>query len=172
MHPGPDQDTSRTTPRQRLTVADAATLLGVSQDAIRKRVARNSIEHEKSEDGRLFVYLYPSETREAADQDASKTALDIMQDQVEYLRRQLEVWQEEARRKDHIIMSLTQRIPELELAPGEPREFDISASEERGEGDAPRSRRSAVRGYIGSSSGREGVVAERSKGFWRRVFGR
>jgi len=114
MQPGPDQDTSQTTPRQRLTVADAAALLGVSQDAIRKRVARNSIEHEKSDDGRIFVFLDPSETREAADQDASKTAFDIMEEQVEYLRRQLEVWQEEARRKDHIIAALTERIPELE----------------------------------------------------------
>ena len=118
-------------------MADAATLLGVSQDAIRKRVARNSIEHEKSEDGRLFVYLDPSETREAADQDASKTALGIMQDQVEYLRHQLEVWQEEARRKDHIIAALTERIPELEPAP-EPRESPETASEGRdGDGGGP-----------------------------------
>jgi len=149
MHPGPDQDTSRTTPRQRLTVADAATLLGVSQDAIRKRVARNSIEHEKSEDGRLFVYLYPSETREAADQDASKTALDIMQDQVEYLRRQLEVWQEEARRKDHIIAALTERIPELEPA-SDQRESRVEPSE--------------------TEDGVEATPDEEKRSWWHKLF--
>jgi hypothetical protein len=37
-----------------------------------------------------------------------------MAEQIDYLRRQLEVWQEEARRKDHIIAALTERIPELE----------------------------------------------------------
>lgn len=41
---------------------------------------------------------------------------DSLEDQVDYLRRQLEVWQEEARRKDHIIAALTERIPELEPA--------------------------------------------------------
>ncbi len=39
----------------------------------------------------------------------------------EELRRREEEHREESRRKDHIIMSLTQRIPELEAAP-EPRE--------------------------------------------------
>jgi hypothetical protein len=37
--------------------------------------------------------------------------VDSLEDQVDYLRRQLEVWQEEARRKDHIIVALTERHP-------------------------------------------------------------
>ena len=132
-------------------MADAATLLGVSQDAIRKRVARSSIEHDKDADGRVFVYLDPSETRQAADQGASKTALNIMQEQVEYLRRQLEVWQEEARRKDHIIAALTERIPELE-AP-------------RSQGDE--------NGPSTSSSGEERVEDapdEQKRSWWRRFL--
>jgi hypothetical protein len=63
-----------------------------------------------------------------------------MQDQNEYLRRQLEVWQEEARRKDHIIAALTERIPELEAAkeaPPEPREAPVSASEDRAGTESP-----------------------------------
>ena len=51
----------------------------------------------------------------------------------EELRRREEEHREESRRKDHIIMSLTQRIPELEApASPEPRESDVSASKERG----------------------------------------
>ncbi len=50
---------------------------------------------------------------------------------VDYLQRELEVRNEELRRKDTIIMSLTQRIPELEPArdiPSEPRESAVTAS--------------------------------------------
>ncbi len=48
-----------------------------------------------------------------------------------YLRQETEDWKEEARCKDTIIMSLTQRIPELE-APTESR----GASDKVGEGTA------------------------------------
>ena len=39
-----------------------------------------------------------------------------LEEQVNYLRRQLDIWQEEARRKDAIIMTMAQRIPDLEPA--------------------------------------------------------
>ena len=143
------QDLSQT-PLERLTVADAAALMGVSQDAVRKRIQRNTIRWDKDAEGRVYVYLAASETRQATDQDASKTALDIMQDQVEYLRRQLEVWQEEARRKDHIIAALTERIPELE-APREPRESPAAASEEEGKGEPP--------------------PQQERRSWWQRIFG-
>jgi hypothetical protein len=139
MRHADDQDTSKT-PLERLTVADAAALMGVSQDAVRKRIQRNSITWDKDAEGRVYVYLDPSETRQAGDQDASKTALEIMENQVEYLRKQLEVWQEEARRKDHIIAALTERIPELEPAkeaPREPREESVTPSEESGRKHVP-----------------------------------
>jgi hypothetical protein len=43
-------------------------------------------------------------------------------------RQEVEGWKEEACRKDTIIMSLTQRIPELEASP-EPREHHVATSE-------------------------------------------
>ena len=42
------------------------------------------------------------------------TLVQSLQDQIAYLRQEAEDWKEEARRKDTIIMSLTQRLPELE----------------------------------------------------------
>jgi hypothetical protein len=66
--------------------------------------------------------------------------VDSLEDQGDYLRRQLEVWQEEARRKDHIIAALTERIPELEpasnAAPG-PRGDPVSPSEDSTNGESP-----------------------------------
>ena len=50
-----------------------------------------------------------------------------LEDQFNYLRRQLDVWQEEARRKDAIIMTMAQRIPELEPA-SEPSESPETAT--------------------------------------------
>ncbi len=40
--------------------------------------------------------------------------LDSLAGQIAFLRMELEARTEEARRKDHIIMALTQRVPELE----------------------------------------------------------
>jgi hypothetical protein len=41
----------------RVSVYQAAEVMGVTVDAIRKRVARGTIPHEKDEDGRVWVIL-------------------------------------------------------------------------------------------------------------------
>ena len=106
----------------RLTVAQAAHRLGVTQDAVRKRIARGTIRHEKDYEGRIFVYLDTFERESKTDQDANQDKYTrSLEDQIDFLRRELE-------RKDTIIMSLTQRIPELEASP-EPREGHGAASE-------------------------------------------
>src|SRR5215212_3619925 len=128
--PRQDQDVQQDRPQDvldKLTVAQAANRLGVTQDAVRKRIARGIIRHEKDKEGRIFVYLDTFETESKTDQDnerdaESKTVSDAeqdkytrsLEDQIDFLRRELE-------RKDTIIMSLTQRIPELEPVQ-EPRE--------------------------------------------------
>ena len=143
------QDTLQDPPQDaldRISVAQAATRLGITQDAVRKRIARGTIRHGKDHEGRTFVYLDTFENtfeREAkTDQDngqgaESKTVQDAdqdkytrsLEDQIDFLRRELE-------RKDTIIMFLTQRIPELEASP-ETREGHVMASEEADESTAP-----------------------------------
>lgn len=110
----------------RLTVAEAAERLGVTQDAVRKRMARGTIRHFR-EDGRLYVYLdtFEKSSKTVQDErqdDASKTVQNAgqdryvaaLEDQIQFLRRELE-------RKDAILLRLTERIPELE-AVQEPRD--------------------------------------------------
>jgi excisionase family DNA binding protein len=46
----------------RLTVVEAAERLGVKEQAVRKRIARGTLHHTKDEDGRVYVYLRPSDT--------------------------------------------------------------------------------------------------------------
>lgn len=107
----------------RITVAQAAERLQITQDAVRKRIARGTIVHDKDEDGRIFVYLdtFERATKTVQDEggeEPSKTVQDAgqdkytrsLEDQIEFMRRELE-------RKDAIILSLTQRIPELEATP-------------------------------------------------------
>jgi hypothetical protein len=53
-----------------------------------------------------------------------------------YLRQESEDWKEETRRKDTIIISLTQRIPELE-APLESQEAPVMPSEVPTKGTPP-----------------------------------
>ena len=101
----------------RLTVAEAAARLGVKEQAIRKRIQRGTIAHDKDDDGRVHVYLAPDDraTGTGAGVDSGiSTLVQSLQDQIAYLRQEAEDWKEEARRKDTIIMSLTQRLPELE----------------------------------------------------------
>ena len=121
--PSPDLD--------RLTVAQAADALAISQDAVRKRIARGTIAHDRDESGRVYVYLSASETVHKTDQDtvqddATKTVQDTyirsLEDQIAFLRRELE-------RKDTILLNLTERIPQLE-APQETRESPETVEEE------------------------------------------
>ena len=126
----------------KITVAEAAERLGVSQDAVRKRIARGTIHHGKGEDGRIFVYLDTFERASKTVQDEpperpSKTDQDegqdkytrSLEDQIDFLRRELE-------RKDTIIMSLAQRIPELE-ASSELRDTPDAATGHADRGDVP-----------------------------------
>ncbi len=148
--PSPDLD--------RLTVAQAADALSISQDAVRKRIARGTIPHDRDETGRVHVYLSPSETVHKTDQDiaqgdATKTVQDAyvrsLEDQIAFLRRELE-------RKDTILLNLTERIPQLE-APSEARESPQTVEEEPGRAE-PR-----------SAAGEAQTVTSRP--WWRRLLG-
>ncbi len=144
--------------RYRVTVQEAAKRLGVKEGAIRKRIGRGTLDSEKEGD-RVYVYIdapplknYDEERDDAGygtghpmgqppGQDEGyplgyDALVGSQQDQIAFLRRELEVWQEEARRKDHIIAALTERIPELEPA-AEARNGHEKPSEDAGEDDPP-----------------------------------
>jgi len=113
----------------RVTVAEAAVRLGVKEQAIRKRIQRGTLVHDKDGDGRVYVYLDTQDRATGTGTDAGmSTLVQSLQEQIAYLRQEAEDWKEEASRKDTIIMSLTQRIPELE-APTKPREASDAAQE-------------------------------------------
>ncbi len=148
----------------RLTVAEAAERLGVKEQAVRKRIARGTLQHDKDEDGRVYVYLSPSDSDANPEAEGNSTGggtdtyalIRTLEDQVGYLRREVEDWKDESRRKDAIIMSLTQRIPELE-APREP----------------PGGPQAPAEGSEGSErpATRSGAQEAAQRSWWRRWFG-
>ena len=98
--------------RRRLDLKKAAEALDTSVDAIRKRISRGTLEADKDPDGRVYVWVDLDQTDSPC--DPSFALLEAKDQTIELLRRELEVWQEEARRKDQIIAALTERITELE----------------------------------------------------------
>jgi excisionase family DNA binding protein len=47
---------------ERLTVAEAAERLGITKEAVRKRIHRGTIRSDKDQDGTVRVYISPSDT--------------------------------------------------------------------------------------------------------------
>ena len=142
----------------RLSVAEAAKVLGVTQAAVYKRIQRGTIAHIKNDEGHVFVYVDPTNTPTDKSMDGEGGSTDKLSDKSmdesnsqelvaelrthnEHLRQEIEAWREEARRKDAIIMTMAQRIPELEPArdasPEAP-EWSQTAEEGRGNGTTGR----------------------------------
>ena len=147
---------------ERLSVAQAARALGLTESGVRKRVARGTLPHERDENGTVWVFVDPLQTVSGTPLDnqtdeVRDTILDTLRDQVATLKDQVRYLQAEGQRKDAIIMTMAQRIPELEPAReevSEPREAPVSSSEETGKGKGPEQQESSQR-----------------RSWWRQFFG-
>ena len=150
-------DTDMTPPPIRVTVEDAAKLLGVSIDAIRKRIERGTLKSEKV-NGTRYVFLDSDMSGQDADRTGHDTDMSAlvasMQDQINTLKQELEDWKEQARRKDHLLAAALERIPAIE-APPEPRESPVSASDTPDKGE----------------EGRADDAEPEKRSWWQRVFG-
>src|SRR5918997_6043758 len=99
--------------------------MGVTVDAIRKRISRDTIPHERDEDGRVWVLLdidqYAASKVHDTDQYPDAGALISAKDEtIAALREQLEQANERDRENRRIIAALTSRIPAIE-APADER---------------------------------------------------
>jgi hypothetical protein len=143
-----------------ITIQDAARRLGVSEGAVRKRVARGTLEHDKEESGRVYVYL---DTGVDGGQDEgvdpnSSALISHLEEEISYLR-------DENRRKDEIIMQQAMTMRAL----GAPDSEATRAEQNEGqETPAP--------GPEGSHTPEEakpgeGNIERPHRGLWRRIFG-
>ena len=133
----------------RVTIQEAARRLGVSEGAVRKRVTRNTLRHDKAPDGRVFVYLDERDTRGVDDvQDTgvhpnSRALISRLEGEVEFLRDQM-------RRQQEIIAQQAVTMRQL----SEPPESTVVDQE----GEEP-------------PESTEGSQTDTQRPWWRRMFG-
>jgi hypothetical protein len=104
----------------RVTVDEAARHLGLTVDAVRKRVQRRQIAYEKDEAGRVRIVLDEPETLQDIGPDNTGQETVTHEELVEELRRTNELLREvittrdeEIRRRDTIIMNMTEAMKAL-----------------------------------------------------------
>jgi hypothetical protein len=141
--------------RERVTVQEASQRLGITESAVRKRVQRRLLEHDKEADGRLYVYLDTQEVRRDKVRDSSYDMLvRRLENENEFLRRELE-------RKDTILLNMTEAMkalsPPSQETPPEERESPGTVEEEP-ERAEPRTDRVEAQGSV-------------RRPWWRRWFG-
>jgi excisionase family DNA binding protein len=139
-----DQDTTQ----DRVTIQEAARRLGVKEDAIRKRIQRGTLPHEKTAEGRVFVWVDAAQdTTEDAYQDTGRDELLAeLRDQVRFLR-------EELAPKDAIMLRMAESIPQLEA----PRESPVSEARPGPSDPLPTPAERLKRPQSAQSSGAGGV---------------
>ena len=133
--------TGRTTGRW-MDLKEAAETLGVTSEAVRKRVRRGTIASEKHENGRVLVWVdvgSDSEYDGGYDERVGRgydELLEEVRERARFLEKQLDEEREANRENRRIIAGLVQRVPELEPA-SEPQESPVRASGESGKRSAP-----------------------------------
>jgi len=165
-------DESRT---RRVTVEEAATLLGIKEESVRKRVSRGKLRSDKDPEGRLLVYVGGTQTvrdaygdRSVTDEDEqsdlARELIEELHSRISSLEYQLSEERESRRRADTIIAQLTQanaalaaRVPKLEAA---------ESREDASEGAAEEPERAER-----SSAGGVAEEGAQRRGFWSRLFG-
>ncbi len=166
------RSTGRFTGR-RVTMQQAADELGLTVEAIRKRVQRETLASDKGEDGRRYVYLdhgrdtYRAESR-TAEGSPSYELVEALRDQIEYLQRQVEEEREARRRADVLLTRLMDRVPELEAPRQEPQEQRRGSplrTEEGPEGSTPTQGPADPEAGVGRPEGTA------SRPWWRRLLG-
>jgi len=148
--------------RERVTVQQAARHLGITESAVRKRVQRGLLQHDKESDGRLYVYL---DTQDIDRDEVRDRSYDMLvrrlENENEFLRRELE-------RKDTILLNMTDAMKAL----NPPAPEDSSVARESPESSGPTGELEEVWEELGTertrremaeSTLREGMDEERQR---------
>ncbi len=160
----------------RVTVPEAAHILGIKEESVRKRVSRGTLRSEKDATGRLLVWVDGTQTVRDESVDQSVTdrdgLLESKDETISILRDQLRLRAEEIQRRDVIISQLTQatsnltdRLRELE-APADAPEPSQTGEDGAQEPEKVAPMPAPAQADTGAQNGSQRV------GWWRRMFGR
>ena len=137
--------------------------MGITVDAIRKRISRRTIPHERDEDGRVWVLLdndqdAASKVHDTDQPPSDSTALiSEMRGRIEDLRDQLEAERQGHAEARRLLMAALERIPPALEAPG-----DAETVEEAPEGAEPRP---------AAGGAHEPTQGAQRRSWWRRLIG-
>ncbi len=158
-------------PTDALTVTEAAEVLGITTEAARMRVKRGTLPITRI-DGTVYVLLErpngsvggpngsvggpngsvsgPNRRPHGHTDTGAGALLAAKDETISHLRRELDARNEELRRKDAILLTLAQRVPELEASQGGQEDVQEPAS---------------------GSGGVEDRKEPERRSWWRRLFG-
>ncbi len=164
--------------RQRLTVQEAAEILRTSVDAVRMRVRRGSLDSDRGEDGRMYVWVNVDESETKREPNGKSTALISAKDEtIRVLTEQLQAEREAHAEARRLLAALIQRVPELE-APASPEPPGGPEPTAEGPERAEQQPRSGTGGlHAGYERPRDTAEfpirgGSLTRPWWRRVFGR
>jgi excisionase family DNA binding protein len=119
-----------------MSVSEAAEFLGVTEDAVRKRIHRGKIRYERDSDGRYLVYPTQEDIRQTQDtnyvQSESSALISSLEGRIASLEAQLEQANERDRENRRLLAAALERIPPQLEAPSDERESPETATEGEG----------------------------------------
>jgi len=163
------EDQSQTS-RKRVTVAEAAEILGITVEAVRGRIKRGTLEHER-DSGTVYVLLDQRSYDQSADrprpdsdqttdrlQSDSSALISAKDETIAALRDQLEAERQAHAEARRLLMAALERIPPQIEAPSDERESPQPARKEPERAEP----------HPATVESQESV----QRPWWRRVFGR
>jgi hypothetical protein len=149
---------------ERVSVSEAAAWLGITEDAVRKRIHKHKIKYEQDLDGRYWVYPTGADKKqERSDTNPQDRLIASLDGQNAFLRAQLEAEREANRENRRLLAAALERIPPQLEAPGESPSAAPSNTEAP---DEPQGR-----GQPSEATDASGAQEGARRPWWRRVFG-
>jgi hypothetical protein len=148
--------------RRRYTVTEAAEILGITVEAVRGRIKRGTIEHERTNEG-VFVWIDadrpPTSSRPDEDRpDDRERLVEALREQVADLRTQLAAERDANSENRRLLAAALERIPAIEAPESpesaEPQSDTGATPEQQEEQQEPTSQ-----------------LQEERRSWWRRWFG-
>ena len=126
--------------RRRVSVEDAARILGISENAVRKRIERGTLDSERDGDTR-YVLLDGDVPRHATDipkhangmSDSMPNDIALMQSHLDSQKEQIEFLRRELERKDALLLNMTETLKALS-----PLAHDAPSGERESSSEAPK----------------------------------
>jgi hypothetical protein len=179
--------------RRRVTVAEAAEILGITAEAVRTRIKRGkltSVKEPEGPRGTVYVLLEVDPTRpnidptlQGQDQTTDQTAkrdelVEALREQVAYLQgviatrdRELEQRSEEIRRRDAALEREQQLTAMFATRLGELEAPTVEATEARESHESPAPTRTPPAPPAGAQAATGAPEMPDTRPWWRRVFG-